>query len=62
MTRTAPTKRAPTDGPFGWGWTYSYNLSAATDAGSGTVTIRQEDGSQVAFVHTNGSYTGRAAV
>ncbi|WP_244293765.1 RHS repeat-associated core domain-containing protein [Streptomyces sp. MJM8645] len=48
------------DGPFGWGWTHSYNLSAVTDPATGNVTIRQEDGSQVAFVNTSGSYAPSA--
>ncbi|MBO1416574.1 RHS repeat-associated core domain-containing protein, partial [Streptomyces sp. FH025] len=48
------------DGPFGWGWTHSYNLSAVTDAATGNVTIRQEDGSQVTFVNSSGTYAPSA--
>ncbi|MFC1421252.1 RHS repeat-associated core domain-containing protein [Streptacidiphilus cavernicola] len=48
------------NGPFGYGWTFSYNLSATTDGSTGNVTIRQEDGSQLTFVDTSGSYTPSA--
>ncbi|MER7707803.1 RHS repeat-associated core domain-containing protein [Kitasatospora sp. NPDC097605] len=48
------------DGPFGWGWTHSYNLSAVTDPATGQVTVRQEDGSQVAFLNNAGSYAPSA--
>ncbi|WP_436389710.1 DUF6531 domain-containing protein [Amycolatopsis sp. MEPSY49] len=51
-----PNKTPAADGPFGWGWTHSYNLSAPT-AADGGVTIRQEDGSQVAFPASAGTYT-----
>lgn len=48
------------NGPFGYGWTFSYNLSAVTDATTGNVTINQEDGSQVTFIDTSGSYAPSA--
>lgn len=54
-----PNKTLAADGPFGWGWTHSYNLSATT-AADGGVTIRQEDGSQVAFAASAGTYTTAA--
>jgi RHS repeat-associated protein len=44
------------NGPFGWGWTDSYNLSASTDPTTGNVTITQEDGSQVTFDDSGGTY------
>ncbi|WP_091314074.1 RHS repeat-associated core domain-containing protein [Amycolatopsis tolypomycina] len=47
------------DGPFGWGWTDSYNLFATT-AATGNVTVTQEDGSQVTFVDSAGSYAPSA--
>ncbi|MEV6443061.1 RHS repeat-associated core domain-containing protein [Amycolatopsis sp. NPDC051716] len=52
-----PNKSLAADGPFGWGWTFSYNMSAATDPGTGMVTIKQEDDSQVQFSSSNGTYT-----
>ncbi|MEU6851532.1 RHS repeat-associated core domain-containing protein [Actinacidiphila alni] len=51
-----PNGALAVNGPFGYGWTYSYGLSAATDGSSGNVTITQEDGSQVTFVNTSGTY------
>ncbi|MEQ0559677.1 RHS repeat-associated core domain-containing protein [Amycolatopsis sp. NEAU-NG30] len=51
-----PNKALAADGPFGWGWTHSYNLAAATDGATGNVTVKQEDGSAVTFVDTNGTY------
>ncbi len=55
-----PNAALAVNGPFGWGWTYSYNLSAVTDAPTGNVTVRQEDGSQVTFVNTAGTYAPSA--
>ncbi len=51
-----PNGADASDGPFGWGWTYSYNLSTSTDPTTGNVTVRQEDGSQVVFVDSSGTY------
>ncbi|MEU0535382.1 RHS repeat-associated core domain-containing protein [Amycolatopsis tolypomycina] len=55
-----PNKTLAADGPFGWGWTYSYNLTATTDATTGNVTVHQEDGSQVTFIDSSGSYAPSA--
>ncbi|MER7952101.1 RHS repeat-associated core domain-containing protein [Streptomyces sp. NPDC096079] len=55
-----PNAALAVNGAFGWGWTHSYNLSAATDGTSGDVTIRQEDGSQVTFVNSSGTYAPSA--
>ncbi|GLZ37140.1 RHS repeat-associated core domain-containing protein [Actinokineospora sp. NBRC 105648] len=55
-----PNGSLAADGPFGWGWTHSYNLSTKTDPGTGNVTVRQEDGSTVAFVNNSGTYTTAA--
>ncbi|WP_328299176.1 DUF6531 domain-containing protein [Streptomyces sp. NBC_00435] len=55
-----PNAALATNGAFGWGWTYSYNLSAATDGPTGNVTVKQEDGSQVTFVNTAGTYAPSA--
>lgn len=55
-----PAGAAAVNGPFGYGWTFSYNLSAVTDPATGNVAIKQEDGSQVPFVNTSGSYAPAA--
>ena len=55
-----PNGSLAVNGPFGYGWTYSYNLSATTDATSGDVTVTQEDGSQVTFDNTSGTYAPSA--
>ena len=55
-----PNGSQAVDGPFGWGWTDSYNLSTTTDPATGNVTVHQEDGSQVTFIDTNGSYAPSA--
>ena len=55
-----PNESLAVNGPFGYGWTYSYGLTAATNATSGNVTITQEDGSQVTFNDTSGTYTPTA--
>lgn len=50
LSRTYNSLAAGTAGPFGYGWTFSYGMSAAI--GSSTVSITQENGSQVAFTKT----------
>ncbi|MFF0018766.1 RHS repeat-associated core domain-containing protein [Streptomyces sp. NPDC005374] len=57
---TGPNASLAVNGPFGWGWTDSYNLSATTDSTSGDVTVHQEDGSQVTFDDTSGTYAPSA--
>ena len=57
---SGPNGSQAVDGPFGWGWTYSYNLSTTTDSATGNVTVHQEDGSQVTFVNSSGSYAPSA--
>ncbi|HET9172008.1 MAG TPA: DUF6531 domain-containing protein [Actinospica sp.] len=52
-----PNGSLAVNGPFGYGWSSSYGLSAATDPSTGNVTVTQEDGSQVAFTDTSGTYT-----
>jgi RHS repeat-associated protein len=54
---TGANKSLASNGPFGYGWTYSYNLFATTAASTGDVTITQEDGSQVVFDDSGGTYT-----
>ena len=55
-----PNKSLAVDGPLGWGWTFNYNLTAATDATTGNVTVKQEDGSSVSFIDSSGSYAPSA--
>ncbi|WP_239393666.1 RHS repeat-associated core domain-containing protein [Frankia sp. CiP3] len=55
-----PNGSAALNGPFGYGWTFSYNLSTVTDSATGNVTVKQEDGSQVTFVNSSGTYTPSA--
>ena len=57
---SGPNGSLAADGPFGWGWTFSYNLSASTDASTGDVTVTQEDGSEVTFDDSGGTYTPSA--
>jgi RHS repeat-associated protein len=57
---SGPNGSLATDGPFGWGWTFSYNLSATTDSSTGDVTVHQEDGSEVTFDDSGGTYTPSA--
>lgn len=54
-----PNGPSAVNGPFGWGWTFSYGLNLSTDGG-GNVTVHQEDGSLVTFVHSGSSYTPAA--
>jgi RHS repeat-associated protein len=54
---SGPNGSLAVDGPFGFGWTDSYNLSSTTDATTGNVTVHQEDGSQVSFIDSGGTYT-----
>lgn len=55
-----PNAPLAVNGPFGYGWMFSYGLSAATDGTTGNVTITQEDGSEVAFVDSSGTYATSA--
>jgi RHS repeat-associated protein len=43
-----------TAGPLGIGWTHSYNLSLTVNGSTGVVSVRQQDGSVVAFQPTSG--------
>lgn len=56
---SGPAGADAVNGAFGPGWTFSYGLSAAT-ATNGNVTITQEDGSQVAFSDSSGTYAPEA--
>ena len=54
---SGPNAALALNGPFGYGWTYSYGLNEATNSTSGNVTITQEDGSEVSFTDSSGTYT-----
>jgi RHS repeat-associated protein len=55
-----PAGSGAVNGAFGHGWTYNYGMTATTGT-DGSVTIRQEDGSQVPFaVDGSGNYTPTA--
>lgn len=55
-----PNGSLAADGPFGWGWTFSYDMYTTTDSSTGNVTVHQEDGSQVTFDDSGGTYTPSA--
>ncbi|WP_433298897.1 RHS repeat-associated core domain-containing protein [Actinoplanes sp. CA-030573] len=55
-----PNKTLAENGAFGYGWSYGYDLRAITDATTGDVTVRQEDGSSVPFTNTSGTYAPAA--
>ena len=58
LSHTYNSAASTKDGPLGFGWTSTYAMSLVTDAGTGTVTVHQENGSQAAFVALpDGSYT-----
>jgi len=46
---------ASKDGPFGRGWSFNSGMSL-TRASNGSVTVTQENGSQVTFKHTSAGY------
>jgi RHS repeat-associated protein len=52
-----PNAASAVDGPFGHGWSFSYGMSTTTNATTGGVVVRQEDGSQVAFTAAAGVFT-----
>jgi RHS repeat-associated protein len=54
---SGPNGAGAVNGPFGFGWTFSYNLSTATDSATGNVVVKQEDGSQVPFVNSAGTFS-----
>jgi len=57
VTRTYDSTMASVFGPFGWGWGSNLFMSLSSDPNSGIVTITQENGSTVAFVPSNGTYS-----
>jgi RHS repeat-associated protein len=57
---SGPNGASVLNGPFGFGWTFSYNLATVTDGTTGNVVIKQEDGSQVPFVNSSGTYAPAA--
>lgn len=60
--RTYSSALAATDGPLGYGWTGSYLMSLEAEGPGGMVTIRQENGSTIAFEpNGRGGYLGPSA-
>ena len=55
---------ASTEGPFGYGWADSYAMSLTFGSGSppSTVTVNQENGTQVTFTYSGSTYTAPARV
>jgi RHS repeat-associated protein len=48
------------DGPLGYGWKDDYNAHLTVDPGSGNVVVSQEDGSEVPFINSSGTYAPAA--
>lgn len=60
--RTYSSALAATSGPLGYGWTGSYLMSLEAEGPGGMVTIRQENGSTIAFEpNGRGGYLGPSA-
>jgi RHS repeat-associated protein len=62
FSRSYDSARASISGPLGFGWAHGYDMHLTVDTGSGPtagqVTIRQENGSTIAFTPDgNGGYT-----
>jgi len=58
FAHTYSAQDAATDGPLGFGWTSTYQMRLIQDPGTGVVTVRQENGSEVVFSPTpSGTYT-----
>jgi RHS repeat-associated protein len=57
LGHTYSSAAAARDGPLGFGWTFNYGSSLAIDDRNGTVTVNQENGSQVTFTLTGGGYS-----
>ena len=58
FARTYNSLMASTEGPLGYGWTDSYAMSLSFGSGTppSTVTVNQEDGSQVTFTNSGSTY------
>jgi RHS repeat-associated protein len=58
LSRTYNSLDAASKGLFGHGWSSSYDMKLVEDATAGSVTVRQENGSEVVFTKTSaGDYT-----
>jgi RHS repeat-associated protein len=64
FSRTYNSLTASTEGPLGYGWTDSYAMSLAFGSGSppSTVTVNQENGTQVTFTYSGSTYTAPGRV
>jgi RHS repeat-associated protein len=61
LTRTYNSLSAATDGAFGHGWSSLLDVSLHQDT-TGTVTITQENGSQVSFTQSSSTYVAPSYV
>jgi RHS repeat-associated protein len=60
FTRTYDSINAGATGPLGYGWTFGAGASLSQDPTTGTVTISQENGSQVTFLKQGTTYVPSA--
>ena len=60
FTRTYDSINAGTTGPLGYGWTFGAGASLSQDPTTGTITINQENGSQVTFLKQGTNYVPSA--
>ncbi|HUR23469.1 MAG TPA: RHS repeat-associated core domain-containing protein, partial [Acidimicrobiales bacterium] len=56
LSHTYNSELAGVDGSLGFGWSSPYAMSLAIDPGSGSVTVRQENGSEVPFTASGSAY------
>jgi RHS repeat-associated protein len=56
VTRTYNSLGASTNGPFGYGWSSNLGMSLVEGSSDSTVTITDEQGSQVVFTLTDGAW------
>jgi len=61
-SRTYTSAMAGDDGPLGFGWHSSYGAHLVIDAATGNVTVSQENGAEVAFMLTAGTFTAAPRV
>ncbi|WP_320109509.1 RHS repeat-associated core domain-containing protein [Amycolatopsis mediterranei] len=53
---------AADDGPLGYGWHTGYGARLITNATTGAITVSQENGAEVVFTNSSGTYTAPARV
>ncbi len=62
FSHTYSSNDAGQDGPLGRGWTHAYNMSLALDDASGSVTVREENGSELVFEAVGDGYAAAPRV